>query len=143
MDIAKVMEAIKEDWKTLGLTLNHRERTLRPITSVYREINDHVVETHIQQVLLVLSMFNKTTQDQLICEIDLRRILHEYLCNATDFHVSSIIEQIKEFHYPEDHYISRKFYIPDVVKVLNELKAARTSDKLSHFKESNLKIPKG
>ena len=57
--------------------------------------------------------------------MDLRRILQQYLNHIPDRQISTLVDQVREYINPDELCIQRRFKIPDVVAVLNDLKCAK------------------
>lgn len=79
MDVKKIIKAIKLEAAELGFTVQHADDNLQPLAQVYSDIGEHLIETAVNEAISVLQIFNRNSFEKLIGEMDLRRVLTQYL----------------------------------------------------------------
>ena len=81
-----------KNYSKIGLTPDPGKGPERSINLVYADIKDHVLGVKLDRLIEVLKTFKRhNVSEGLIGERELRRVLRDYLEDATDFHLTTII----------------------------------------------------
>ena len=77
---------------------------------VYTEIKDHVLGVKLDRLIEVLKTFKRHNLELgLIGERELRRVLRDYLEDASDFHLTTIICNLRVVKKPGDGSLFQQF----------------------------------
>lgn len=108
-----MMDAIKENSLSLGVKPKQERDISMPLKELYQGINDHVVEAQLNELIGVLSKFQKGSKNQVISEVDLRRLLNAYMYNLTDQHLNVLVDEVRE--WVGEQTLVRHFKVTDVI----------------------------
>ena len=109
----------------------------KELNVVYQNVKDHILGTKIDNLIEVFHIFKRNSPEGLIGERELRRVLTEYLQNASDFHVSSIISSLRIAKKADHSNLFRRFKIDEVIIELKAMKDAGTKLKSSTQKRKD------
>lgn len=98
----KLVNVLVMQYVKLGLTIQKGPGDAAKLPIVYKEIKDHVLGTKIDRLIDVLYIFKSNNGEGLIGERELRRVLFEYLEEATDHHITTIICSLRYTKPPDD-----------------------------------------
>ena len=118
-----LVEALIQNYSKVGLSSEPGQGPERSIQLVYADIKDHVLGVKLDRLIEVLKTFKRHNSDEgLIGERELRRVLRDYLEDATDFHLTTIISALRVVKQPGDGSLFQQFSIDEVVREIGQMK---------------------
>lgn len=122
LDSAKVIECLKQEYLKMGfVTRQKAPDSSHSMSGIQAEARNVILSQKAADLMAVLDIFKRNSADGFIGERELRKILFEYLSNAHDHYITSILASLRSSRPPDNSNFFRQFMIAEVKQAVNDL----------------------